>query len=165
MNQQVRSYGVHPSIPELSPEQQRHPVNSIYFAAILLFRSNFISRMDAVANFYSGPQVGNGIPVYSGSRRQMGSGLWGTIQRIARPILAKFTPRFGRTVADKTISALAGAASDALNQRSSFADSLKARGKVHLQETMNFLMRQTGGKRGVKRRLTGSRPSRKRPLK
>ena len=71
--------------------------------------------MDAVAHFYSRPQVGGGITFYSGSRRQMGSGLWGTIQRIARPILAKFMPRIGRTVADKTISALAGAASDALN--------------------------------------------------
>ena len=78
--------------------------------------------MDAVANFYSRPQVGNGIPIYSGSRRQMGSGLWGTIQRIARPILAKFVPRLGKTVANKSRNVLSGAASDALNQRSSFID-------------------------------------------
>ena len=121
--------------------------------------------MDAVANFYSGPQVGNGITVYSGNRRQMGSGLWGTIQRIARPILAKFMPRIGRNVANRTLNTLAGAASDALNQRSSFADSLKARGQVHVQETLDDLMRQSGGKRGVKRRRANKKPSRKRPPK
>jgi hypothetical protein len=120
--------------------------------------------MDAVANFYSGPQLGNGIPIYSGSRRQMGSGLWGTIQRIARPILAKFMPRFGRTAADKAISALAGAASDALNHRSNFADSFKARGKAYVQETLDDLMRQSGGRRGMKRqRRASSKPARKQP--
>ena len=92
MNQQIRSYGVHPTIPELRSEQQRHPSNFIYFATILLFRSNFINRMDTVANFYSGPQVGNGIAVYSGSRRQMGSGLWGTIQRNSRLALEEPSP-------------------------------------------------------------------------
>ena len=86
----------------------------------------------------------------------MGSGLWGTIQRIARPILAKFMPRFGRTIADKTIHALAGAASDALNQRSGFVDSLKARGKAPAQETLDDLMRQTGGKR--RRRQPARKP-------
>ena len=114
--------------------------------------------MDAVANFYSGPQTGNGFPVYSGSRRQMGSGLWGTLQRIARPILAKYMPRIGRTVADKTIDVLSGAASDALNRRGSFVESLKARGR----ETMDDLMHQSGGKRGVKRRAS-RKSSRKRP--
>lgn len=121
--------------------------------------------MDAVAHFYSRPQVGNGIPIYSGSRRQMGSGLWGTIQRIARPILAKFVPRLGKTVANKALDVLSGAASDALNQRSSFIDSLKARGRVQAQETMDELMRQTGGRRAVKRRKSSSkkRPPAKRP--
>lgn len=121
--------------------------------------------MDAVANFYSRPQVGNGIPIYSGSRRQMGSGLWGTIQRIARPILAKFVPRLGKTVANKALDVLSGAASDALNQRSSFIDSLKARGRVQAQETMDELMRQTGGRRAVKLRKSSSkkRPPAKRP--
>ena len=95
----------------------------------------------------------------------MGSGLWGTIQRIARPILAKFMPRIGRNVANRTLNTLAGAASDALNQRSSFADSLKARGQVHVQETLDDLMRQTGGKRGVKRRRVNKKPSQKRAPK
>ena len=109
---QVASHGILTPVAPLHSKQQRHPVISIHFGTLLLFRPN---RMDAVASFYSGPQVGNGIPVYSGSRRQMGSGLWGTIQRIARPILAKFMPRFGRTIADKTTNALAGAASDTFN--------------------------------------------------
>lgn len=123
--------------------------------------------MDAVANFYSRPQIGNGIPIYSGSRRQMGSGLWGTIQRIALPILAKFVPRLGKTVATKAVDVLTGAASDALNQRSNFIDSLKARGRVKAQETMDELMRQTGGRRAVKRRKSSSkrRPPAKRPKK
>ena len=82
--------------------------------------------MDAVAHFYSGPQAGSGIPIYSGSRRQMGSGLWSTIQRIARPILARFLPSNAKVLASKAIGAVAGAASDALANRSSFGESLKA---------------------------------------
>jgi len=97
--------------------------------------------MDAVAHFYSGPQSGNGIPIYSGNRRQMGSGLWGTIQRIARPILAKFVPRLGKTV---VIGVIAGAASDALNHRNSFVVSMKSRRQMQVQETMEDLMRQSG---------------------
>jgi hypothetical protein len=92
----------------------------------------------------------------------MGSGLWGTLQRIARPILAKFMPRFGRTIADKTIHALAGAASDALNQRSSFVESLKARGKAHAEETLDDLMRQTGGKRRRRKQPARKRSPKKR---
>ena len=124
--------------------------------------------MDAVAHFYSGPQSGNGIPIYSGSRRQLGSGLWGTIQRIARPILAKFVPRLGKTVANKAIGVLAGAASDALNHRNSFVDSMKSRGQMQVQETIEDLMRQSGGQRSVKRRKASTpkkRPPAKRPKK
>ena len=95
----------------------------------------------------------------------MDSGLWGTIQRIALPILAKFRPQIRRT-ANRALSVLAGAASDALNQRSSFADSLKSRGKVQVQETLDDFMQQMGGKRGVKRRQRANiKTSRKRPPK
>lgn len=96
----------------------------------------------------------------------MGSGLWGTIQRIARPILAKFVPRLGKTVANKAIGVLAGAASDALNHRNSFVDSMTSRGRMQAQETMEDLMRQSGGRQPAKRRKASSpkkRPPAKRP--
>jgi hypothetical protein len=108
--------------------------------------------MDPVATFYSGPQLGSGIQIYSRSRRQVGSGLWGTLQRLARPILTKFLPRIGSTVANKAINVLAGAASDALNQRSSFGEALKTRGKAQLRSVVDRFLQQRGGKRGVKRR-------------
>lgn len=121
--------------------------------------------MDAVAHFYSGPQAGSGIPIYSGSRRQMGSGLWSTIQRIARPILARFLPSNAKVLASKAIGAVAGAASDALANRSSFGESLKARAKVETQQTLDDIMRQTGGRRrSVKRRRfrsSSSKPTKK----
>lgn len=118
--------------------------------------------MDPVASFYSAPQIGSGIPIYAGSRRQLGSGLWGTLQRIARPILAKFVPRIGKTVATRAINVLAGAASDALNQRSSFLDSLKTRGKLEAQKALNAIAKQQrGGRRGKKRRAS-RKPSKNR---
>ena len=111
--------------------------------------------MDDVAHFYSGPQVGNGIAIYSGSRRQMGSGLWGTIQRIARPILSKYVPRLGRKMASRSPDVLTGAASDALSQR--LFNSFQARGRAAPQEAMDELMRQSGGRRSIKRHLSTSK--------
>lgn len=118
--------------------------------------------MDPIATFYSRPQVGSAIQIYSGSRRQMGSGLWGTIQRIARPILTKFLPRLGSTVANKAINVLAGAASDALNQRSSFTQALKTRGKAQLRSVVDGFVQQRGGKRAVKRQAARKPSQRKR---
>lgn len=124
--------------------------------------------MDAVAHFYSGPQLGNGISIYSGSRRQMGSGLWGTVQRIAIPILSKHVPRLGRTVVNKALDVLSGAASDALSHRASFLNSVKTRGRNQAKETLNELMRQTGGRRSIKRRKSASKkrpPTKRRKTK
>ena len=98
----------------------------------------------------------------------MGSGLWGTIQRIARPILAKFVTRLGKTVANEAIGVIAGAASDALNHRNSFVDSMRSRGQMQVQETMEDLMRQSGGRRSVKRYKSSNpkkRPPAMRPKK
>ena len=121
--------------------------------------------MDPIATFYSRPQVGSGIQIYSGSRRQLGSGLWGTLQRIARPILTKFLPRIGSTVVNKAINVLAGAASDALNQRSSFAEALKTRGKAQLRSVVDGFVQHRGGRRGVKRQAVRKPPQKKKRKK
>ena len=42
---------------------------------------------DPVADFYSKPQLGSGIAIYQGNRRQTGGGIFQSIARFAVPIL------------------------------------------------------------------------------
>ena len=42
---------------------------------------------DPVAEFYSKPQLGSGIAIYQGNRRQTGGGIFQSIARFAVPIL------------------------------------------------------------------------------
>jgi hypothetical protein len=115
--------------------------------------------MDPVAEFYSGSQIGHGMPVYSGSRRQMGGGLWSTIQRIALPIMRKIIPRFGKAAAQKLVNVGAHALTDALENRSGFVDAVRSHGSLAVRQTLADLMRQSGGSRRQRKRKA---PARKR---
>jgi hypothetical protein len=48
-----------------------------------------MSFYDPVADFYSKPQVGSGISIFQGGRRQAGGGIFASIQRFAVPILRR----------------------------------------------------------------------------
>ena len=44
--------------------------------------------MDRSANFYSQPSyVGGGFPIFSGSRRMRGGGIFGSLARLAVPVV------------------------------------------------------------------------------
>ena len=60
---------------------------------------------EGIYQFYSQPQVGNGMPFFSGSRRQQtGGGFFGSLFRAAIPILKSFGKKavnvLGRTATD-----------------------------------------------------------------
>jgi len=48
---------------------------------------NNYNMYDPVADFYSKPQLGSGIAIYQGNRRQAGGGIFQSIARFAVPIL------------------------------------------------------------------------------
>ena len=50
---------------------------------------------DPVADFYSKPQLGSGIAIYQGNRRQAGGGIFQSIARFAVPILRTIKNKLG----------------------------------------------------------------------
>ena len=49
---------------------------------------------DPVAEFYSRPQVGHGITIYKGNKKQTGGGMFATISRFAIPIMRRIKEVF-----------------------------------------------------------------------
>ena len=57
---------------------------------------------DTIYSMYSGPQLGRGLPVYAGSQRQVGGGIFGALARFALPVL-KTVGKRALSVAKKTV--------------------------------------------------------------
>ena len=131
--------------------------------------------MDETASFYSSPSYhyrGAGFPVFSGSRRQRGGSILGSLKNFFMPILKNF----GRSVARKgTRAALQLAndvASDALSGRNikeSFINNAKSRAKsfgkevvIEELDTLNKSVRGAGNSRKRRRYRSRSSTSRKR---
>jgi hypothetical protein len=51
---------------------------------------------DPIADFYSKPQLGSGIAIYQGHRRQTGGGIFSSIARFAVPILRNIKEKLFR---------------------------------------------------------------------
>lgn len=90
--------------------------------------------MDRTANFYAQPSyVGGGFPIFSGSRRMRGGGIFGSLARVALP----FVKSVGRSVLNAGKHHALGFAKDvALDALSgkSIRDSAKKRGINRLKQ-------------------------------
>ena len=84
--------------------------------------------MDATAHFYSAP---TGFTPFSGSRRQTGGGIFGSIARALVPKLKDF----GMAAARRALSTATNVASD-IAQGSNVGDALKSRGKEFLRQSL-----------------------------
>ena len=108
-----------------------------------------MNNMDRTAAFYSRPSyVGAGFPVYSGSRRQRGGSILGSIAKFALPMLKNV----GRAALGQAVGLAKDVAQDALSGQN-IGEALKRRGVQRLRNTASAAL---GPRR--KRRM----PSRKR---
>lgn len=112
--------------------------------------------MDSTATFYSRPShLGAGFPVFSGSRRQRGGGILGSILRVVAPIAKSVGKKVLKGIAREGLSTAQGVLSDAL-QGQNIRDSISNRG----QASVRRLIRQ--GAEGAKNLVAASKPLRKR---
>jgi hypothetical protein len=68
-----------------------------------MFKNNGLPKSEMqneIVNFYSQSQIGNGMPIFTGSRRPMvGGGFFGTLARFAMPLLKNIGGRVLRVAA------------------------------------------------------------------
>ena len=84
--------------------------------------------MDATAHFYSSP---TGFTPFSGSRRQFGGGIFGSLARALVPKLKDF----GKAAARRALTTATNVASD-VAQGASIGDALKSHGKQFLKDSV-----------------------------
>ena len=88
---------------------------------------------------YSGPSFGqNGYPVFVGGRRQVGGGLFGSLQRILTPSIRRIAKPLLKKVGSNMLELGANVAADAL-QGENVGESLKARAKQTALNTLSDL--------------------------
>ena len=85
--------------------------------------------MDATAHFYSAP---TGFTPFSGSRRQVGGGIFGSLARAIIPKLKDF----GKAAAHRALATATNVASD-IAQGYSIGDALKSHGKEFLKDSLS----------------------------
>lgn len=117
--------------------------------------------MDSTADFYSRPSHdfrGGGFPVFSGSRRQRGGGIFGRIKSFFMPVVK----RLGKNLLSQGVSLASDVVGDAMlgkNVKSSFINHGKRRamefGKNAASEGVSALsnMIGKGGRRSPRKRL------------
>ena len=89
--------------------------------------------MDRTASFYSQPSYhfrGAGFPVFSGSRRQRGGGILGSIGKMITPMLGNLGKSIGRAALKRGVSFASDIAKDVMTGKK-LTDSMKTRGKQH----------------------------------
>lgn len=129
--------------------------------------------MDRTATFYSQPSfVGAGFPVFSGSRRQRGGSIFGSIQRTVLPIIKNI----GKKVFKKAVGQAASVGRDVVGDilrfrnpkqtlitrgRQAAQELLKDTGKIALGETFGKLS-QPSRKRAAPNSQVAPAPAKKR---
>ena len=106
--------------------------------------------MDATAHFYSAP---TGFTPFSGSRRQFGGGIFGSLARALVPKLKDF----GVAAAKRALSSAANVASD-IAEGSSIGDALKNRGKQFVKESLADGVNRIRGQKRPSNLLIASPP-------
>ena len=115
--------------------------------------------MDRTAAFYSRPsyQSGSGFPVFSGSRRQRGGGILGSIAKSVLPALKSAGKAVGKRAMRQAVGFASDVAGDVLAGKN-IAQSLKSRGKSRMLD-----IARTAGQEGIKAMQSVLPGSRKRP--
>jgi hypothetical protein len=104
---------------------------------------------EILVDFYSKPQLGGGFPVFQGSRRQIGGSFLSSLARFAIPVL-KFLGR-------KVLGVAGNVASDVINRKMSFKESVPKRAKEGIMETLHGVQSGRGQKRKRPQKLVMSK--------
>ena len=102
-------------------------------AIIMSYRKTYPGPMDRTASFYAQPSYGGGFPVFSGSRRQRGGGIFGALARVALP----FAKRIGTSLLKKGARQAIGLAQDVASDvvaGKNIGQSIKSHGKSRLKQ-------------------------------
>ena len=93
---------------------------------------------DPIADFYSRPQLGSGIAIYQGNRRQAGGGIFSSIARFAVPILRKIRDKiFGMApaVGAKALEVVKNSIDDVRrNNKTSFVEAIRDNARETLRQ-------------------------------
>ena len=124
-------------------------------------RDESLMMMDRTASFYSAPSYhfrgAGGFPIYSGSRRQRGGGILGSLAKMVLPVLKNV----GKAALGQAAGLAKDVASDVVAGRN-LGQSLKQRGLNRLKNTaMASISRQPARRR--RRGKSRAKPSGKRP--
>ena len=99
--------------------------------------------MDRSASFYSQPSyVGGGFPVFSGSRRQRGGGIFGAIARAVLPMAKRIGTRALKGLARHGAALASDVLEDAAAGKN-IIESVKTRGKQRMTQVTKQGMRST----------------------
>ena len=94
---------------------------------------------DILVEFYSKPQLGGSLQVFQGTRRQVGGSFLSSLARFAIPVL-KFLGK-------KVLGVASNVASDVIDKKMSFRDSVPRRAKESVMETLRNVQAGKGNKR------------------
>ena len=93
---------------------------------------------DPIADFYSKPQLGSGIAIYQGNRRQAGGGTFSSIARFAVPILRKIKEKIlgiAPAVGAKALEVVKNSIDDVRrNNKTSFVEALRDNARETLRQ-------------------------------
>ena len=144
----------------------------MYFVFIIIM-------YDPISDFYSKPQIGSGIAIFWGSRRQTGGGIFASIQRFAIPILRRIGQKLlsiAPTVGKKAMEVVQDTITDVRSGRKHVGGALKSNISKHSKAALQYYginvpeeeEKQTGSgykrksPRGYKRK---SPPKKKTPIR
>ena len=102
-------------------------------AITMSYRKTYPGPMDRTASFYAQPSYGGGFPVFSGSRRQRGGGIFGALARMALP----FAKRVGSSILKRGARQAIGLAQDVVSDVAAgknVAQSIRSHGKSRLKQ-------------------------------
>ena len=94
---------------------------------------------DILVDFYSKPQLGGGLAVFQGARRQVGGSFLSSLARFAIPIL-KFLGK-------KALGVATNVASDVIDKKMSFRESIPRRTREEVLQTLRNVQSGRGQKR------------------
>lgn len=113
---------------------------------------------DPIADFYSRPQTGSGITLFQGSRKQVGGGIFASIQRFAVPILRRIGQKLlsiAPDVGSKAMEVVKDTIAD-VRKGKRIGEAIKSNVSEKIRKTLNDL--------GVEQSGSGRRQRRRRPL-
>ena len=93
---------------------------------------------DPVADFYSRTQVGGSIGIFHGSRKQLGGGIFATIQRFALPILRRIDQKLiglAPSVGSKALEVVKDTLADVRSGKR-FGEAIKSNVSSKIQNTL-----------------------------